>query len=50
MTIHGVSVVLVWVHIIRFSFSEKASEEKTLVLVLVSQVERKKATKTLFIN
>ena len=31
-----VSVVLVWLYIIRFSFSKKASEEENLVLVLVS--------------
>ena len=30
------SVVLVWLHIIRFSFSKKASEEENLVLALVS--------------
>ena len=30
------SVVLVWLYIIRFSFSKKASEEENLVLVLVS--------------
>ncbi len=30
------SVVLVWLHIIRFSFSKKASEEENLVLVIVS--------------
>ena len=31
-----ISVVLVWLYIIRFSFSKKASEEENLVLVLVS--------------
>ena len=36
------SVVLVWLHIIRFSFSIKANEEQSLVLVLVSQLKRKK--------
>ena len=36
------SVVLVWLHIIRFSFSKKANEEQSLILVLVSQLKRKK--------
>ena len=31
-----ISVVLVWLYIIRFSFSKKASEEENLVLVIVS--------------
>ena len=34
--VQGGSVVLVWLYIIRFSFSKKASEEENLVLVLVS--------------
>ena len=36
------SVVLVRLHMIRFSCSEKASEGENLVLVLVSQLKRKK--------
>ena len=36
------SVVLVWLHIIRFSFSKKGNEEQSLILVLVSQLKRKK--------
>ena len=36
------SVVLVWLHIIRFSFSKKANEERSLILVIVSQLKRKK--------
>ena len=36
------SVVLVWLYIIRFSCSKKANEEQSLVLVLVSQLIRKK--------
>ena len=36
------SVVLVWLHIIRFSFSKKANEEQSLISVLVSQLKRKK--------
>ena len=36
------SVVLVWLHIIRFSFSKNANEEQSLILVLVSQLKRKK--------
>ena len=36
------SVVLVWLHMIKFSCSEKASEGENLVLVLVSQLKRKK--------
>ena len=36
------SVVLVWLYIIRFSCSKKANEEQSLVLVLVSQLKRKK--------
>ena len=35
------SVVLVGLHIIRFSFSKKANEEQSLILVLVSQLKRK---------
>ena len=35
-------VVLVWLYIIRFSCSKKANEEQSLVLVLVSQLKRKK--------
>ena len=35
------SVVLVWLHIIRFSFSKEANEEQSLILVLVSQLKRK---------
>ena len=31
-----ISVVLVWLYIIRFSFSKNASEEGNLVLVIVS--------------
>ena len=34
----GVSVVLVWLHIIRFSFSKKASEEENRVLVIVNNI------------
>ena len=34
------SVVLVWLHIIRFSFSKKANEEQSLILV--SQLKGKK--------
>ena len=37
-----ISVVLVWLYIIRFSCSKKANEELSLVLVLVSQLKRKK--------
>ena len=33
---------IVWLHIIRFSFSQKANEEQSLILVLVSQLKRKK--------
>ena len=36
------SVVLVRLHIIRFSFSKKGNEEQSLILVLVSQLKRKK--------
>ena len=43
------SVVLVWLYIIRFSCSKKANEEQSLVLVLVSQLKRKKVTKTLLV-
>ena len=32
----SISVVLEWLHIIRFSFSKKASEGQHFVLVLVS--------------
>ena len=38
----GYSVVLVWLHIIRFSFSKKGNEEQSLILVLVRQLKRKK--------
>ena len=38
-------VVLVWLHMIRFSFSKKASKEENLVLVLVNL----KVTKTLLV-
>ena len=41
------SVVLVRLHMIRFSCSEKASEGENLVLVLVSQLKRKKGYYTL---
>ena len=33
------SVVLVWLHIIRFSFSKKALKEQKFSLVLVSQLK-----------
>ena len=36
------SVVLVWLYIIRFSFSKKANKEQSIILVLVSQLKRKK--------
>ena len=37
-----ISVVLVWLHIIRFSFSKKAIKEQKFSLVLVSQLKWKK--------
>ena len=40
------SVVLVWLHIIRFSFSTK---EENLVLVLVSKLKVKKVTKSVLV-
>ena len=39
---HYISVVLVWLHIIRFSFSKKGNEEQSLILVLVKSTKKKK--------
>ena len=44
------SVVLVWFHIIRFSFSQKANEEQSLVLALVSQLKKVTKTRLVLVN
>ena len=33
---------LVWLHLVKFNFSKKSKENENLVLVLVSQLKRKK--------